>query len=206
MLFRLLLTDPATFILIAFPLLYSLVLHEMGHAVAAAHFGDYTAKSYGRFSLNPLKHLDPVGTLMLLFLGFGWAKPVPVNYYYLRPQKTGIICCALAGVTVNFLIAFLSLFMFKLSVLFFPVDKLQVALMVTAQINLLLASFNLIPIPPLDGSRVLTVLSPPSWRNFLYNIERYGMLIIIVLLYAGILNPIIDFIMNILLAIIGLIL
>ncbi len=204
MLLKLLFTDPLTFVLIAFPLLYSLVLHEMAHAVVAYRFGDYTAKIHGRFSINPLKHLDPMGTILLLLFGFGWAKPVPINFSFLKPRRMGIICCSLAGVAVNFLIAFACLFLQKIFLAVYPAKPIILALTITAHINLILASFNLIPIPPLDGSRVLSELLPRSLDRLMYSLERYGFVIIFVLLYIGLLDPIIQFIMGILISIISI--
>jgi len=193
MLLKLLLNDPITFLLIAIPLLYSLVLHELAHAVCAAKFGDDTAKNMGRFSLNPFKHLDPAGTALFLIFGFGWAKPVHINYSNLRPQKMGIIMCSLAGVFTNFVLAFIALLLFKLIGPYIDSPKIY-SLILMAQINLILASFNILPIPPLDGSRVLSVISPPSIRRFLNKIERFGIIILFALLYIGALDGIIDII------------
>lgn len=204
MLLKLLISDPITFLLIFIPLLYSLVLHELAHAVCASKFGDDTAKNLGRFSLNPFKHLEPIGTALFLIFGFGWAKPVPIDYSNLKPQKTGIILCSLAGVFTNFTLAFLALLIFKTAGKYFDSPKLYFALLLIAQINLILASFNILPIPPLDGSRVLAVLSPPSLQRFIHQIERFGIIILFALLYIGALDGLIDIIHDIFMRIITL--
>src|SRR3989338_8719663 len=108
-LIRLLLSAPQLFLLAAVPLLYSVILHEVAHGVCARAFGDDTARRAGRLTLNPLPHLDPMGLLMLLFAGFGWARPVPVSYGQLRPLRQGIFCVALAGCATNIVIAILAL-------------------------------------------------------------------------------------------------
>jgi Zn-dependent protease len=105
-LINLLLKDPFAFILIAIPLLYSIIFHELAHGWVAYRMGDPTAKSLGRLSLNPLKHLDPMGTLMLFIFGFGWAKPVPVNFNLLRDRQKGMIWVSAAGIITNMLLAF----------------------------------------------------------------------------------------------------
>src|SRR5512136_1097646 len=108
-LLNLLLKDPLAFALVAIPLLYSVVIHEVAHGWVAYRMGDPTAKWLGRLSLNPLKHLDPIGTLMLFLVGFGWAKPVPVNFRQIRDQRKGLIFVSAAGIVTNILIAFFAL-------------------------------------------------------------------------------------------------
>ncbi len=206
MLLTSLLQNPLVFLVVAIPLLYSLVLHELAHAVCANWFGDTTAKDRGRITLNPLAHLDLLGTILLLIVGFGWAKPVPINYARIHPKKAGVICCSLAGVTTNFLIALTSLILFKyFYIRGIPSHSLLLqTLVITANINIILASFNLIPIPPLDGSRVLAELMPKNTQYFFYNMERYGIIILIILLNLHILDPVIGFIRSVLLSIISL--
>ena len=195
MLIRLLFTNPILFVAIAVPLLYSIIFHELAHGLCALWFGDDTAKQRDRLTLNPINHLDPVGTLLLLAFGFGWAKPVPINTANLRPKKAGIICCSLAGVTANFLIAFtcyvgvqlLMINSLENSVLFH-------ALIITGDINIILAAFNILPIPPLDGSRILGVILPKQFQIILYSIEKFGIVILMALLYFGLLDPVIGFI------------
>ena len=109
-LLNLLIKDPLAFILITIPLLYSVIFHELAHGWVAHLMGDPTAKSLGRLSLNPLKHLDPIGTIMLFIFGFGWAKPVPVNFNRLRDRHTGMILVSAAGIITNMLLAFCALF------------------------------------------------------------------------------------------------
>jgi Zn-dependent protease len=191
-LLNLLLKDPLEFILIAIPLLYSVIFHELAHGWVAYLMGDPTAKSLGRLSLNPLKHLDPMGTIMLFIFGFGWAKPVPVNFNQLRDRRMGMILVSAAGIITNMLLAFSALFLNRVLSLSPPSMPAEL-LYYLAQINIILAAFNLIPLPPLDGSKILMGFASPSVQNFLFSLERYGFIIIIALLYLGVLDPVIQF-------------
>lgn len=191
-LLNLLLKDPLMFILIAIPLVYAIIFHELAHGFAAWRMGDPTARSLGRLSLNPLKHLDPVGTIMLFIFGFGWAKPVPVNFNRLRDRRKGMIVVSSAGIIANMLLAFTALFLDRL-LSPSPSSLLAQLLYYFAKINIILAAFNLIPLPPLDGSKILMGFAPPSIQNYLFRLERYGFFIIIGLLYLGVLNPVINF-------------
>ena len=204
-LLNLLLKDPLSFILIAIPLLYSIIFHELAHGWVAYLMGDPTAKSLGRLSLNPLKHLDPIGTIMLFIFGFGWAKPVPVNFNQLRDRHKGMILVSAAGIITNMLLAFIALFLSRLLSLS-PSSMPAVLLYYFAQINIILAAFNLIPLPPLDGSKILMGFAPPSVQDFLFRIERYGFFIIIALLYLGVLDPVIRFFQWMILSLIKLLL
>jgi Zn-dependent protease len=191
-LLNLLLKNPLGFIIIAIPLLYAVIFHELAHGWVAYRMGDPTAKSLGRLSLNPLKHLDPMGTLMLFLFGFGWAKPVPVNFNQLRDKRLGMILVSAAGIITNILLAFCALFLYRLLSLSSSSISAQL-LYYFARINIILAAFNLIPLPPLDGSKILMGFAPPGARDFLFRIERYGLIIIIALLYLGVLEPVIRF-------------
>ena len=204
-LLNLLLKDPLTFVLIAIPLLYSVILHELGHGWVAYKMGDPTAKMMGRLSLNPLKHLDPVGTLMLFIFGFGWARPVPVNFANLRESRKGLIFVSSAGIVVNMMLAFVAIFLLQF---LSPSSHSITAKMLyyMAHINIILAAFNLIPIPPLDGSKILMGFLSDRLQYALARLEPYGFFIIIGLLYFGVLNPLIDFFRWIILSIISLLL
>lgn len=204
-LLNLLIKDPTAFFIIAVPLLYSIIFHELAHGWVAYKMGDPTAKWMGRLSLNPLKHLDPVGTLMLFVFGFGWAKPVPVNFNRLRDRRKGMIWVSAAGIITNTLLAFISLFLIRL--LSLPRSSTAAMLLnYLAQINIILAAFNLIPLPPLDGSKILMGLASPEVQNFFFRIEKYGFFIIIALLYFGVLNPLINFFQWMILSLIKLLL
>ena len=191
-LLNLLLKDPPGFFIIAIPLLYSIIFHELAHGWAAYRLGDPTAKLLGRLSLNPIRHLDPMGTLMLFLFGFGWARPVPVNFNHLHDRRRGMILVSAAGVATNILLAFCALFLYRL--LSPSASSLAAKLLyIFARINIILAAFNLIPLPPLDGSKILMGFAPSSVRQFLLRIEPYGLLILIGLLYFGALDPVIGF-------------
>jgi len=191
-LISLLFQNPLAFVLVAVPLLYSIIIHELAHGWVAYKMGDSTAKWLGRLSLNPIKHLDPIGTIMLFVFGFGWAKPVPVNFNNLHDERKGLIFVSAAGITANIILAFFSLLLLRLLTPS-PFGMLSTILSYFAQINIMLASFNLIPIPPLDGSKILMGFLSRKAQYALERLEPYGMFIIIALLYMGILNPLISF-------------
>jgi Zn-dependent protease len=191
-LLKLLIQNPLAFILIAIPLLYSVILHELAHGWVAYRMGDPTAKLAGRLSLNPIKHLDPIGTAMLFLIGFGWARPVPVNFNQLRNRRGAMIAVAAAGVVANMLLAFGAMLLSRVLAPS-PSGLLGGPLYWLAQINIILAAFNLIPLPPLDGSKILMGFVSPKIQNALLRIEPFGFFIIIGLLYAGVLDPVIEF-------------
>src|SRR3989338_3913358 len=164
-------------------LLFSIIVHEVSHGATAYALGDDTAKNEGRLTLNPLPHIDPVGTILLpLFIGFGWAKPVPYNPYNLKNQRWGSLLVGAAGPLSNILVATV----FGLFVRFRnlgPLMLLDNSFFVIAQgiviLNLGLAFFNLVPIPPLDGSKVLFAFLPRTSIDFEIFLERYGMIVLL---------------------------
>ena len=191
-LLSLLIRDPLAFILLAVPLLYSVIFHELAHGWVANKMGDPTARMLGRLSLNPLKHLDPMGTLMLFLFGFGWAKPVPVNFNNLPRTGKAMMWVSSAGIIANMILAFLSILMMQ--TLPSASQGLNGAILDRmANINIMLAAFNLIPIPPLDGSKIFMGFLPPKYQYSLSRLEPYGLFIIIGLLYLHLLDPVIFF-------------
>jgi Zn-dependent protease len=184
-------------------LILSLGIHEAAHAWVAWLRGDDTARSMGRMTLNPIPHIDPFMTIMLpLFLAlsgsgfiFGGAKPVPVNYYRLKRPLRDMMLVALAGPFSNFLLAILFLTVRKVLIdeVGMHPDALAPSVMGQAcLVNIILAIFNMIPVPPLDGSRVLAWLLPASIRETYVGLERWGLLIVFALLMAGVLNTLIN--------------
>jgi Zn-dependent protease len=204
-LLRLLINDPIAFVLLIIPLLYSVVIHEVAHGWVANRMGDPTAKLLGRLSLNPLKHLDPVGTLMLFLVGFGWAKPVPINMNNIADRRRGLIFVSSAGILANILLAFGSLLVYRLLGQSLTGTVALIA-SYTAYINITLAALNLIPIPPLDGSKILMGFASRNTQYFLARIEPYGFFILIALLYLGWLDDFIGFIRGIIVMIIKVLL
>ncbi|MFH0915025.1 MAG: site-2 protease family protein [bacterium] len=168
-------------------LLISMMMHELAHGWIAYRLGDPTAKNRGRLSINPLKHLDPIGTAMFvityLFSGFvfGWAKPIPVSPYYFKNRQRGMAIVGAAGPITNFILAVI--FVLVLNWIAPPTDgRVFTILFLLFQVNLVLGLFNLIPIPPLDGSRVLGGFLPRGAYEKWVAVDRYGMLLVLVMI------------------------
>jgi Zn-dependent protease len=186
--------DPATLFSRLVVLLVAFTIHEFAHAWTATQFGDDTPRLYGRLTLNPLAHLDPIGSLVLLFAGFGWAKPVPVNPYALqRRSSSALMWVSLAGPLSNFLLAILAAIPFRLGWAnvydgFAPGARLfptfSQFLVEFIMINLVLMLFNLIPLAPLDGEKILEYFAPPNWVRTLDNIRPYGPMILLVIVFV----------------------
>lgn len=179
----------------AIPMIFAITVHEAAHGYVARHFGDMTAARLGRITLNPLKHIDPVGTVLIpsltMFFGgifFGWAKPVPVDFMKLRHPKRDMLWVAAAGPAANLVM----LIVWALIIKFFGANTPFVALMGAAGIltNTVLMVLNLIPLPPLDGGRIAVSLLPTNLAVKFAQIERYGFIILIVLLMTHILDKI----------------
>lgn len=197
------------------PLLLALTLHEYAHGYVAYRLGDPTARDAGRLTLNPLSHLDPIGTIAFFFIKFGWAKPVPVNPYYFKNPRKDMLWVALAGPITNLLLAVASALLLKATIgtaTLIPYSTLLEAILVplynmlvaSVWINLVLCIFNFLPIPPLDGGRILTGLLPEDLARTYASFERYGFIVILLLAFSGVLGtvifPVIRFANNLLLA------
>ncbi len=167
----------------------ALTFHEYAHARVAYAFGDPTAKEAGRLTLNPIRHLDPVGTLLLVLAGFGWAKPVPVNpWHFSGSRKRKLMAVSVAGPLMNLLEALAGAGLMSLLWHFTSggsafLQWLFYFLFYFVQINVVLALFNLIPVPPLDGSKILAGLLPDSQLNLVLSLERYGFVILLLLVF-----------------------
>ena len=177
-------------------LLLALSVHEFAHGWAAYKMGDPTARYSGRLSLNPKAHMDLFGTICLLFFGFGWAKPVPINPRNFRNRKWGTIAVSLAGPGANFALALVSSFILAAMERFVSANTLTQFLYnivyFCVQLNVGLMVFNLIPIPPLDGSKVLMEFLPYKYRFKMYQMERYFGLILMALIFFNILTPLLS--------------
>jgi Zn-dependent protease len=184
----------------ALPVIFAITLHEAAHGYAARHFGDTTAYMLGRISLNPLRHIDPVGTVLLplltLALGgilFGWAKPVPVNFNQLRHPRRDMLWVAAAGPAANLFMMLLWAGVMKLAMLM-PGNSLALPMALMGKagitINAVLMVLNLLPLLPLDGGRIALSLLPPRLAYSYSRLEPYGMIILVLLLFSGMLNAI----------------
>lgn len=184
-------------------LFLAITVHEFAHGYAAYKLGDPTAKYSGRLSLNPLKHLDPIGALCMLLFRFGWAKPVPINPMYFRNRKRDTAITALAGPAANIVLALIAVILLAplVAVMLpnynnFITDFLYNILIECIGVNMSFAAFNLIPFPPLDGSKILGVFLSAENYNRLLQYERFGFPILILLSFTGALSNIVGFIVT----------
>ncbi len=179
-------------------LFVAIIFHELAHGYTAYLLGDNTAKNAGRLSLNPIKHIDPIGFISMLVFKFGWAKPVPINPMNFKKRKRDTILVSLAGPVSNFIIALIVGFILSSSIV-----RSEIAfqlLLITLWYNIMLGVFNLLPFPPLDGSKIIASLLPRKLEFYFYKYERYFYLILIFLIFTNsinkILSPIINFVLN----------
>ena len=180
--------------------LIALTFHEFAHGYMAYKLGDPTAKNFGRLTLNPLKHLDPIGTICMIFFHFGWAKPVPINSRYFKKPRRDMALTAAAGPIMNFILAFFGVLVCRILTKIFVAFPAQSDFVYYIQyaaltlfsyfhmLNLSLGVFNLIPIPPLDGSRIFYIFLPPKWYFGVMKYEKYIQLALLVLLWTGLLS------------------
>ncbi|TJX61442.1 site-2 protease family protein [Soehngenia saccharolytica] len=185
--------------LISLPgLLIAIIFHELAHGYAAYKLGDPTAKNAGRLTLNPIKHIDPVGFLFMLIFKFGWAKAVPINPAYFKNRKRDTIIVSVAGVLTNFVLAIL----FGFIIIKFKItnDYIYQMILIAMWYNLMLGIFNLLPFPPLDGSKIVASLLPIRLEYLFYKYERYLYIVLLLLIMTNtidkILNPLINILLN----------
>jgi Zn-dependent protease len=213
-LLRLLSTDPLVFVLLAIGLIEAIAMHEYAHALAADLQGDRMPRAFGRLTLNPAKHLDPLGTICLLLVGFGWGKPVEFRPQALSSKRFGAAIVALAGPMMNLLLALVAALVGRVmaldfsspGLLIFERNPLELFLFLFFSLNVFLAVFNLIPLPPLDGSRLLTIFLPPDKQKIVYFLDQYGLLILLAILFFGgfeLLDPLLARVQSVLLTLVG---
>ncbi|MGB5824063.1 MAG: site-2 protease family protein [Proteocatella sp.] len=202
MLLNFLISVPGIIIAISF--------HEFAHAAVAYVMGDPTAKNHGRMTINPVSHIDPIGLLMLAIARFGWAKPVPVNESNFRNRALGNFLVSIAGISMNILIAIVTFILLHYTSDIFTSDAYYNVMYSVIGINISFAAFNLLPIPPLDGSKLLLSVIPAKYRYFVYKYENYGMVLMILLIVTGtlgiVLNPVVNAIISFINTIINIIL
>ncbi|HTK92028.1 MAG TPA: site-2 protease family protein [Verrucomicrobiae bacterium] len=194
-------------------LLLAVTIHELAHGLVADRLGDPTARLSGRLTLNPLPHIDPLGALALILVGFGWAKPVPVNAYNLRHPVRDMAAVAAAGPLANFVVAFMGLLLYRLLVpmtaLPFVVEPVRNVMAMVFILNVGLGVFNLIPLPPLDGGHFLPYFFPRASWGAIHKLEQYGPIILILAVMSGatryVVGPAIAFVQSLLIALASLI-
>ena len=192
--------------------IFSMTCHEVAHAYVAYKFGDDTAKREGRITLNPLKHMDLTGIILPILLllsgsGFivGWAKPVPVNFSRLKPERPGLFCVAIAGITVNFIFASIALVIMRLFGRNFDINGIIMTTLLNIYIiNLALGLFKLIPVTPLDGGRIIYSVAGKKVRDFYNQVEKYGILIILFLVYIGFVSEYLSAVLSFFLSLTGM--
>lgn len=198
------------FLIILPGVIIAISFHEFAHAAVAYVMGDSTAKDEGRMSINPAKHLDPIGFLMLMIARFGWAKPVPVNENNFKNRALGSFLVSIAGISMNILISIVTIVIFHFTQGLFSNYAYYQVMSGIIRINISFAAFNLLPVPPLDGSKLLLSLLPAKYRYLVYKYENYGTLILILLLITGtigiVLSPIVNVIITFITTIINIIL
>ncbi len=167
-------------------LIFSVVVHEVSHGLIAEKFGDDTAREAGRITLNPLPHIDPVASIIMpLLIGIGAAKPVPVNFENLQPKRLGMALVSLAGPVSNFLLAVIFLILIRLGL---TTEFSYLVLSHGVFLNILLGVFNLLPIPPLDGSKIVLAFAPERLRNSILRYESYGFIVLAILVFSGLIT------------------
>ena len=190
------------YVLTALVALLAIVCHECAHGWVSYKLGDPTAKNAGRLTLNPLKHIDPIGILCMILFRVGWAKPVPINPYYYRDRKKGIVYVSIAGPATNFILAFISLLIEGLLLKYSPSHNTNWIFCqlcyYSAVVNISLGLFNLVPIPPLDGSKVLGELWPKA-TDFYWKYQRYWQWVLLICVVTGLLSRPLGWLNNMLL-------
>jgi Zn-dependent protease len=202
--------EPQVFVAFVIAVIVGITFHEFSHAAVATMQGDQTARSQGRLTLNPISHLDPLGTIALVLAGFGWGRPVPFSPTQLRNRRFGAALVGLAGPAANFLLAIAAVIALRIiypsAVTAFDVDFSVILLDMLVTLNVVLGVFNLLPIPPLDGSRLLSIMLPPSRQNIVYFLDQYGIFLLlgILILAPNLLTPIFRAITEALYGLVGL--
>jgi Zn-dependent protease len=198
--------NPMGFVAFVIAVIVAITVHEFSHAAVATLQGDRTPRSQGRLTLNPLSHLDPLGSIALILAGFGWGRPVQFSPFQLRNRRVGAALVGLAGPASNFVLAFLSALAYRFALEGNPNEFALTLLDRLVTLNVVLGVFNLIPIPPLDGSRLLSIFLPQRHQGIVYFLDQYGIfLLLALLLFApGLLTPFFNAIIRFIAGLVGL--